>query len=431
MATIKEELKSNINNPRLISPIVNLPPNAVTYGEMTNGQVLQSFESAKNLLNGAIEDGSYDDLPYVKRIELRDYIRKASDHTSINVRFENLDRFVNSVRTSGLYYHREVFYHGEAIEMLGTEGDRIWLQSIRERLDKLDISLNNLEELQAQIVNKQQQFPAQIQNTEEYLREIELQRIHTNELLLTVQKQESDIGSILENAKETEQEIETKKLSISTFSGNIEEYRVNIESIEKKAQKVIDQDSKIKNLINQSEIALQLTSAEGISGAFASQYAKASNQYTLYGWIAGVLSFIVAAIWITVSLIKETKTDDPGKILNPLVAQYPWIVLVGRAVSVSICLSVAAFFARQYTKQKNIAEDYAYKSVLAKSIVAFSKEISKVDEEKAADYLATVLEEIHKDPLRIKMSKSDSLSTIDIESIVSKVTDAINKRQKE
>lgn len=431
MATIKEELKSNLNNSRLLGSIPNLKPEVVNYGEMTNEQILRLFAEAKNTLIESIDDSTFDDLPYIKRVEIRDAIRAAFNNTSVSAKMEGLDRFINAVRTSGLSSYNGIVYHGEAIGLIGTDEERMRLRQIRDRLESLEVSLYNIEKLQTEIDDRQKQFPTRIQNTEEYLREIEVQRIHTNELLLTAQKLESDIGSILENAKETEQDMETKKLSISTFSGNIEEYKVNIESIEKKAQKVVDQDSKIKNLIQQSEIALQLTSAEGISGAFASQYAKASNQYTLYGWIAGVLSFIGVAIWITVSLIKETKAEDPGKIINPLVAQYPWIVLVGRAVSVSICLSVAAFFARQYTKQKNIAEDYAYKSVLAKSIVAFSKEISKVDEEKAADYLATVLEEIHKDPLRIKMSKSDSLSTIDIESIVSKVTDAINKRQKE
>jgi hypothetical protein len=249
--------------------------------------------------------------------------------------------------------------------------------------------------------------------------------------LQSIKNTESQVEVVSENVKIAEQDIETRKLSITTFASNIDEHKIAIEAIESQAKKIINQDSKIKNMIEQAEAALQLNSAQGISGAFASQYTLANNNKILYGWAAGAFGFVIGAIWLTVALITETRLKVPNMEINPLIAQYPWIILVGRAVSVSICLSAAAFCARQYTKQKNIAEDYAYKSVLSKSIVAFTKEIRKVDEEKATEYLTTVLEEIHKDPLRIKLTKADSLSTIDFKALGESIASALNRQKKE
>ncbi|MGZ5245297.1 MAG: hypothetical protein ACXWEY_01790 [Bacteroidia bacterium] len=67
----------------------------------------------------------------------------------------------------------------------------------------------------------------------------------------------------------------------------------------------------------------------------------------------------------------------------------------------------AIFCANQYVRQKNIIEDYAYKMVLAKSIVGFSEQIRKDNspDEEYTHYIKTVLNEIHNDPLRRRHSK--------------------------
>ena len=61
-------------------------------------------------------------------------------------------------------------------------------------------------------------------------------------------------------------------------------------------------------------------------------------------------------------------------------------------------------------KQKNLAEDYAYKSVLTKSIVAFSEELREKDSEGYSQYISTVLKEIHQDPLRKRSKEKDEIT---------------------
>ena len=68
----------------------------------------------------------------------------------------------------------------------------------------------------------------------------------------------------------------------------------------------------------------------------------------------------------------------------------------------------AIFCANQYVKQKNLIEDYAYKMVLAKSIVGFSEQLKKDPSEDKGEYIhymKVALEEIHKDPLRKRDQK--------------------------
>ncbi|CAM4071752.1 hypothetical protein [Flavobacterium weaverense] len=78
-------------------------------------------------------------------------------------------------------------------------------------------------------------------------------------------------------------------------------------------------------------------------------------------------------------------------------------IIIGRIALIPFPIIGAIFCANQYVKQKNIIEDYAYKMVLAKSIVGFSEQLKKDSSEDKGEYIhymKVALEEIHKDPLR-------------------------------
>ncbi|MDR0835675.1 MAG: hypothetical protein LBN11_03720 [Tannerella sp.] len=90
-------------------------------------------------------------------------------------------------------------------------------------------------------------------------------------------------------------------------------------------------------------------------------------------------------------------------------------LIIARIVAVAITVTGATFCAKQYVKQKNIAEDYAYKAVLAKSIIAFADKLKEKGDENSdivADYLKKVLNEIHQDPLRQRNIKDESVPVI-------------------
>ena len=108
--------------------------------------------------------------------------------------------------------------------------------------------------------------------------------------------------------------------------------------------------------------------------------------------------------------------------------------LIGRLSLIPFTLLGALFCANQYVKQKNLIEDYAYKAVLSKSIVAFSENLRDNDPEKYAEYISIVLREIHQDPLRKRgKDKDDEITIKDSTGIVNKVVKEVitlmNKNQ--
>jgi hypothetical protein len=89
-------------------------------------------------------------------------------------------------------------------------------------------------------------------------------------------------------------------------------------------------------------------------------------------------------------------------------------LLLARLSLIPVLILGAGFSASQYVKQKNIIEDYAYKNVLAKSLVGFSEQFSGATEkgELHSHFIKSILTEIHNDPiLKLKKKNTNSLDS--------------------
>lgn len=205
----------------------------------------------------------------------------------------------------------------------------------------------------------------------------------------------------INNAKKTFDEfigkINEREIQLETQRKNTDKYNENLIEFTKSYEEKL---SEVQNLIDKSKQALQFTTADGMSAAFASQYKEANKWSHNAGWLLGASLFVGATlligIWIVTGYGIEHKEDTM------------WFSLIGRLSMIPFTIYAAIFCSQQYIKQKNLVEDYAYKSVLSKSIVAFSEELRKNDPEKYTEYLSTVLKEIHQDPLRKRGTDKDS-----------------------
>ena len=181
-----------------------------------------------------------------------------------------------------------------------------------------------------------------------------------------------------------------------------------------------------KQLIDDAKTALHYKNAEGLSAAFSHQLDTANNKHARLWWLGGAIIFILSTlsigIWIVTGWGISDSADQNQMILN----------LVGRLSMIPFTIVGAIFSANQYTKQKNIIEDYAYKTTIAKSIIAFSEELRSKDPERYAEYISTILREIHQDPLR-KRGKDKEDFTLNkdsvglIEKVITLLQSAINK----
>ena len=191
-------------------------------------------------------------------------------------------------------------------------------------------------------------------------------------------------------------------------------YEKKLEAYDKDQQKKMKE---VAELIEKARQALQYTTAAGMSAAFQEQYDKTNDKWAKRWWLIFAVIFLAITIFIGAWIVTGwgIKGDSSTQLFS----------LIGRLSMVPFTILAAIFCANQYVKQKNLAEDYAYKAVLTKSIVAFSEELRENDEKGYSEYISTVLKEIHQDPLRKRGKEKDEITIKETTGILGKALDII------
>lgn len=253
---------------------------------------------------------------------------------------------------------------------------------------------------------------------QEIKKELDQLLIHKDELIKESERLEEinqELDSIKDEATENLDKI-TKSLNesksneklITSFGDKVLERESRLDTLEQRTQKYYakldeyEEERKVImekaiQLINSSKKALNYTTAEGISASFQSQYEKADNKWVFGSWIFGAVICLVLTVILGIWVLEASSGN-----IN---------ILIGRISLLPLPIIGTVFCANQYTKQKNIIEDYAYKMVLSKAIVGFSEQLKKNgtdDNKEYVHYIKTALEEIHKDPLRKRESRRSS-----------------------
>ena len=242
-----------------------------------------------------------------------------------------------------------------------------------------------------------------------------------------------ELSSEIENLRKTSTQIfdqikkqaKEQKTILDNNANTIVEHEEAIKNYkETYSEKLLEAEK----LIEEAKLALNYKNAEGLSAAFSNQLndAKGKHNWKTFVWIMGAFLFIGITIfigmWIVTGWWLDTSTMNNSQMIYSL---------VGRFCIIPFTIAGAIFCANQYTKQKNIIEDYAYKTVLAKSIIAFSEELREKSPERYAEYLSTILKEIHQDPLRKRGKERESITFKDsqgtIEKVIELLQSAINK----
>ena len=218
-----------------------------------------------------------------------------------------------------------------------------------------------------------------------------------------------DISESLTSAKGNEKIIDSFAQKIQDRDNRLVELQLITEENKKKLAEYEDERKSIiseaEKLIENAKTALNYSTASGLSESFQTQHTNAVKWQFSMLWIVGAVVFIVIAIslgvWITFDKIDDTH------------------LVLGRVAIIPLPILAAIFCSNQYVKQKNLIEDYAYKTVLAKSIVGFSEQLKKDASEDKGEfihYIKVALEEIHKDPLRkrnTKVSENKALEKVE------------------
>ncbi len=251
--------------------------------------------------------------------------------------------------------------------------------------EDIDTAYEKLTEKLEELSESEEKLTALIDNTE-------AQRQQVETLLSVDQERSENIKELLADAKSHREVIESFSKRISQRESQLEDqgtatntYNQTLVTFKNEREVLL---SEARALIESAKSALEFKTAEGLSASFSAKYKESKQDPTTRGWIFGAAAFIGTAIGIGLWVFFEKDVQIEA--------------VLGRISMIPILVASAWFCAGQYVKQRNITEDYAYKSVLAKSLIGFAEQLSD-DANKGNDhsyFVKSILAEIHNDPLR-------------------------------
>ncbi|MFY0698625.1 MAG: hypothetical protein JXR11_12280 [Balneola sp.] len=397
MKPITESVSLLINDENLLKNLQKLStshPDTVI-NESTFEEVFNEFIDIKEAINESINKEYFEDIAFNRRNALNNNLKNlqkfSSDQNRVIQQFHSVK---DQVQLMGLMdiYLKNLNFSKEFKEVA----------SLRRKYRNIEKDLSNAKSINNEIaiISKK--------SNESYttISEIEKKSLDLKE---KIDLERSEIEHKLKLISDSEQEVEDRKQQIIAFQKKIESTEEKILSIEGELGSRIkeDIDTKLisaKKLIEEAETALELKQTEGISAAYSSRLGKLSNTKRNTFWLIGSIAFMLLTL-ILGFLIAGINIEF-GSFSIGFNAEENIGFLIGRIILTGIGLGGAIFCANRYVNLKNLEEDYEYKVVLSKSILAFSNKISEIDKDRLPEYLIRVLDELHQDPLRDRKNKN-------------------------
>lgn len=371
---------------------------------------IKTCEYLIELILQAVNEELFEELPVTNQTQI---------HNQVQALFTNrndVNKFITL--TDSLYYH---------IILSGLEGRLKHYSTFKNSLKDIaglrrsyQAQLKGLDQLKKQVNQIEVNFNKSIT----LINSFDEKKGQIESELAASQNNLSSINQIYDQLNQAKQEIENSKKEVLAFKSNIDSYKTDINDKSELAQKIIEEfDNKrtqVEKLIEESEHALGLKATEGMSAALNIQYSEEKDTKKRKQWLITAIVFLGISLFGTALLI--LKFDLNGKEISADTVNG----IIARIVFVGIAIAGATFASKQYLKQKRLADDYAYKLVLAKSIVAFAREIKKYSPEKASEYLTDVLKEINRSPVHSSNDDTTSITDKHI-GIIEKIVKVFNK----
>lgn len=403
MKPTTNQIKEILDNEAILTSLENLKnahPNYQAH-ETSIQEAIENFLDIRAVILESIEKGIFDEVPFNRR------------NAMLNA--------LNGIKQ----YHNNV---SQFLAQYNSLNDQFHLTNISRRVNEdIDINsefkeLNRLRRKYKKVIdevdeskNIQEELKKVLANSNDKIEDLKILEERGNNLDLTLKKIREEIEIKQDSIEVSEQDIENRKKEILAFFENIQRNESKLKKIEEDlATNVNDlinhQLDKAKQLIKEAETALELKQTEGISKAYSSRLEKLTKEKTKTHWL--IASIVFVFITLMTGFLLTGGTISIGSFNLGFSATDEIAFIIGRIILTGIGISGAVFCANRYVHLKNLEEDYEYKVVLSKSILAFSNKIRELDKAKLAEYLTKVLNDLHQDPLRERKSKQKSNSDL-------------------
>ncbi|QKN81356.1 hypothetical protein [Scandinavium goeteborgense] len=223
---------------------------------------------------------------------------------------------------------------------------------------------------------------------------VELDKINKKIESVTNSKNEwDDKLTEMEEIKDSVENVHSRIDELYKSSGDIRrELKALVEVAEdnnQKATNIIEYfDEKANELERVKEKAisiLNITGTVSLGQFFKEQHSEAKENVNKWLWASSVLLICAVAVCVWALWSFDAASEIP--------------YLFSRLSIVPLILAGLWFCSSQYIKQKHIIEDYAYKKVLALSMVSFRNELTDNSPDSVTEYVKSVLDQLHQPPL--------------------------------
>ena len=421
----KDKIKTGLDTWKTSLKSRNIDMNIAQYGAENEYSINGLIDGIKNILT----DVSY----LVNAHEQFIKISTQSERTSLLANLKNLYAAIDSQQTHtiatrvdeikiSLRKYNLRFHKGRYVEFEDEiDNLRKLATSLEDDIKGVKDKIQDSQLTHSEIVSEKEKYDLELAELTEKknalinaITEFEKAQNRINTLSTQAEESSTNINKKQESIEASESTINEFVKEIKSRSKELEEQSAQTKAYEQKLNEFTNRHnsslSDAESLIKSAREALQYSTAKGMSEAFQTQYNAAKNGWVIFGWISGAIIFVILTIAIGVWIVVGSEQSTSANGINIT-------SLIGRISMIPLTLTGAMFCARQYVKQKNIIEDYAYKTVLTKSIVAFSEEFK--GKEQYSQYIETVLREIHQDPLRQRgKDKEKDKDEVDLKGVI-------------
>lgn len=274
----------------------------------------------------------------------------------------------------------------------------------------------------------------------EFIAEKKVELIEITTLLTTANNQLTEINTVVSNSANKDTEIDgilkNIKDKVTTVSESITEYEADFTSIKKDNSELkIELETSIVNALedlkkskkgiefiesNREEI-VRLTgmAADGALGSkFDQRQDVLDKGLNFWKWAIPVMT-ILAGGWVVIvfTYLVPNFRDEWVNILVSILKTSPAFILLG-------------FVFSQYKKERNLQEEYAFKSAVAMTLTAYSEMLSNADVEdntSRQQMLLKSIEMVYNQPQihPLKSERLFSFNTKDLKETVGTLTDAV------
>lgn len=167
-----------------------------------------------------------------------------------------------------------------------------------------------------------------------------------------------------------------------------------VKSAREKEQHILDQEARIVELIG--------FAADGTLGGVFNRRKK-ELQWPVYLWTVLSLASVGLAVYWVLYVFKQTPSQDHNGV--------NWLILAANVVRTSPVFLLVYFCLSQYTKERNIQEEYAFKAAISMTVTAYADMIGDGEVNERVKMLMDTIQRIYVPPVLGKVVKPISLKS--------------------